>query len=110
MKKQFLAIFAAAALGAGAAHAAGDNSAGSAEIDYGGTGTTRPDYGPGGSGWRGGEAYGNSGWTPDKAYGYDRGWRGHEQRRSSRHYRDRDRDGDGVVDRHDRYPDNRRRS
>jgi len=106
MKKQILVMVAAAALSAGAAYAAGDNSAGSAEIDYGGTGTTRPDYGP----RNGREAYGNSGWTPDRAYGYDA--RAYERRglRSERRYRDRDRDGDGVIDRLDRYPDNRRRS
>lgn len=104
MKKQILVMVAAAALSAGAVYAAGDNSAGSAEIDYGGTGTTRPDYGP----RNGREAYGNSGWTPDRAYGYDA--RAYERRglRNDRRYRDRD--GDGVIDRLDRYPDNRRRS
>jgi hypothetical protein len=69
-------------------------------------------------------AYGNSGWTPDMAYGdnhnlYPFGYSRYgyaepvyRDRRGDRHGRvatRRDRDGDGVANRDDRYPDNPRR-
>jgi hypothetical protein len=67
-------------------------------------------------------AYGNSGWTPDMAYGdnhnvYPYRYRHFEQAvpvyrdrdRRDRLATRRDRDGDGVLNRDDRYPDNPRR-
>ena len=111
MRKLLLSVFAVASLAAGSAFA----QSGDAESQAGSAWRTNPDYGPiPGTP----EYYGNSGWPPleQPQYRYDnrgrayapyayRGEPAHRQLQPSR----RDRDGDGVRNSRDRYPDNPRR-
>lgn len=110
MKKLMLSVLAIAALSTGAAWA----QDGGAEAQAGSAWRQKPDYGPA-PGTP--EYYGNSGWPPaQQIYPYGYGDRAQAPRaapaypyvplaRASR----RDRDGDGVRNSRDRYPDDPRR-
>jgi hypothetical protein len=111
MRKLVLSMIAVASLAASAAFA----QSGDAESQSGSAWRSNPDYGPvPGTP----EYYGNSGWPPvqqPQPYGYDnRGravpyaYRGAPAYRHLQPSR-RDRDGDGVRNSRDRYPDNPRR-
>jgi hypothetical protein len=111
MRKLVLSMIAVASLAASAAFA----QSGDAESQSGSAWRSNPDYGPvPGTP----EYYGNSGWPPvqqPQLYGYDnRGravpyaYRGAPAYRHLQPSR-RDRDGDGVRNSRDRYPDNPRR-
>ena len=113
MKKLILVLAGAAALAGGTAFAQATSP------DFTGVqpGVTHPEY-P--------QAYGNSGWTPDKAYGYNNGYpynRGQlpyilsdgrlvvpqvPQYVTPYARTNRDRDGDGIRNSRDRYPDDPR--
>ena len=109
MKKLIVSVLAVAALAGGSAFAQGaDSQAGSAYNN------NAVDYGPAG----GGAAYrDNSGWSADQAAAQANNYRYRGDRIHGRNSRDyyasratrNDRDGDGVANRRDRFPDNPRR-